>query len=161
MDNDILTAERNHALIYEFHVTVNTRVQELAQSKGIEPKVFQIIYELIDDVKNEIEKLLKPEIIKIELGRAKILAIFRKERKSMIVGAQVTKGKIENNTKVKILRNKEEIGEGKITELQTAKKAVQKVPEGSECGIQFEGPAIIEVGDFLEIFKEEKKLRKL
>ena len=83
------------------------------------------------------------------------------EKKSMIIGGQVTKGKIESDSKAIVIRNKEEIGQGKITQLQMAKQDVSEAPSGSECGIKFEGPTIIQVGDFLEIYKEEKKYRKI
>jgi len=160
-ETDVLNTEDSHALIYGFNVLTPPPVQEIALEKQMEIRIYKIIYELIDDIKKELEKLLSPEIIKIELGRIKILAVFRTEKKSMIVGGLVTKGKIENNTKAGILRNDQEIGRGDITQLQIAKRDVTEVPMGTEFGLKIIGSAIIQAGDFLEVYKEEKKYKKL
>jgi len=158
---DVLEADSSNSIIYGFNIVVSPQIEELAREKGVNIKTYQIIYELADDAKNEAEKLLSPQIIRVDLGRVKVLAIFRTEKKSMIVGGQVTKGKIENEAKVNILRNKEKISEGTITQLQSAKQEVKDVAAGSECGISISGTTEIQEGDFLEVYKEEKKIRKL
>lgn len=158
---DVMSAESSQALIYGFNVIAPPQVQEITTEKQVEIRIYKIIYELIEDVNKELEKLLSPEIIRVIIGRVKVLVIFRTERKSMIVGGLVTKGKAENNTKATMLRDDAEIGAGKIVQLQQAKKDVETSPSGSECGLKIEGPPIIQVGDFLEFYKEEKKYRKL
>lgn len=158
---DVLEAASAGSIIYGFNILVGQQIEEIARENNVAIKNYQVIYELIDDVKKEAEKLLAPEVIKIELGRIKVLAIFRTEKKSMIIGGQVTKGKIENDSKAIVLRNKEKITEGNITQLQSAKQDVSEVAAGSECGIRFEGPTVIQVDDILEVYKEEKKIRKL
>jgi len=158
---DVLEAASAGSIIYGFNILVSQQIEEIARENDVAIKNYQIIYELVDDVKKEAEKLLAPEVIKIELGRIKVLAIFRTEKKSMIIGGQATKGKIENDSKAIVLRNKEKITEGNITQLQSAKQDISEVAAGSECGIKFEGPTVIQVDDTLEVYKEEQKIRKL
>lgn len=160
-EGDILKAESENALILGFNVLFPSAVEELARDKKVETKIYKIIYELIDEVKSRIEKILAPEIFKIELGRIKVLAIFRTETKYMILGGRVINGKIEPATKVRIVRKNEIIGEGKLEELQMAKQAIKEVFEGQECGVRYVGRSVVEVGDILEVYREEAKARKL
>ena len=160
-EGDILKAESENALILGFNVLFPSAVEELARDKKVEVKIYKIIYELIDEVKGRIEKILAPEIFKIELGRIKVLAIFRTEAKYMILGGRVLDGKIGPGTKVRVVRKNEIIGEGKLEELQMAKQAIKEVFEGQECGLRYAGKPLIEVGDILEVYKEEIKVKKL
>jgi len=160
-EGDVLRAESENALILGFHVSIPPAVENLARDKKVEVKIYKIIYELIDEVKNRIEKLLAPEIIKINLGRLKVLAIFRTETKSMIIGGRVLDGKIEPGTKITVTRKNEKITEGKLEELQMAKQPVKEAFEGQECGLKYVGRPLIEVGDILEVYKEEVKAKKL
>jgi len=105
--------------------------------------------------------LIPAEQVYTELGAAKILKVFKKLEKSMIVGGQVTKGKIELNATTRVIRDEEVIGEGKITALQTGKADVKEVEQGLEFGIEFTGKIKIEEGDILEVYKEEEKARTL
>ena len=105
--------------------------------------------------------MLNPELIVTELGNFKVIALFRTEKNSMVVGGRVEKGKILRNCLAHVKRGGEIIGKGKITKLQISKQEMNEVPEGSECGIQFEGKLKLEVGDLLEAYKEEKKEKKL
>ena len=105
--------------------------------------------------------LLKPEIIHNDLGKLKVLAVFRTEKNYAIIGGRVEDGKAVKGEKVKITRASVGQGEGTITELQSAKQAVAEVPGGSECGLRITSKTAIAVGDVLDIYKEEKKERKL
>ncbi len=154
-DVDVLQAESTGAMIYGFNVNTDMRVTEIAKEKEIPLQVYRIIYDLIDNVQQEVKKRKTVTVERIELGRAKILAIFRTEKKHMIVGVSVTKGKVETGAKAIILRDKQKIGEGTIEKIQQSKEEVESVAAGSECGLQFKGPTIIQENDFLEIYKEE------
>ncbi len=160
-ESDIESAQATGAIIYGFHVIVSPAVQESAIERNVSIRPFAIIYELIQDVQNEGEKILSPEIVKTEIGRIKILSIFRTEKKSMIIGGTVTKGSAKLDVKVRVMRNKVEISQGKITGLQSGKQDVKEVAAVAECGIKFEGPTVIEAGDMLELYTEEKRFRKL
>ena len=116
---------------------------------------------MVEEVKKGLSKLLEPEIVREELGKLKVITIFRKEKSRMIVGGKVTSGKVVNKVRVDIVRDKEKIASGRITQLQHNKKDVPEVEKGKEAGILFEGEPIIEEGDILEIYREEKKKREL
>ncbi len=161
MADDVTLASTTGAVLFGFHVKNTPIAQEMVSSSGVEFKEFQVIYDLIDDVKDRLEKLLNPELITTELGIVKILAIFRTEKNQMIVGGRVEDGKLQKDAKVRVKRKKEIIGLGKISQLQSGRQAVNTVPGGSECGITFEGKIRIEVDDVLEAYKEEKKDKKL
>ena len=163
---EVLQAEAIGAKIFGFNVLMGPNVEELARDKGVEIKIFNIIYNLIDEVKKGLEALLEVEIIRTELGKMKVVAIFRTEAASMIVGGKVEEGKINfdtkaNPVKIKVLRKQEEIGEGILLQLQSAKSEVKEVAAGQECGIKFKGKPIIQVGDTLVFYKEEKRIKKL
>jgi translation initiation factor IF-2 len=156
-DIDILQAESSGAVVYGFNVKVNQRAKEMAAEKNVPVRIYNVIYDLINDVKKEVEKLIVYKVEIIELGRAKVLAIFRTEKSHKIIGLMVTKGKIEKGGRVHILRNEQDIGHGTIEEIQQAKQAVEAVPSGTECGVQLKTATAVQVGDFLEIYKEELK----
>jgi translation initiation factor IF-2 len=108
-----------------------------------------------------LEKLLPPEIIYNQTGILKTLAVFRTTNKYNIVGGKVISGTIKDKALVKILRNEQKIGEGIIAQLQSNKKNVSEVTNGTECGLQLETTTKVEKGDTLEIYQKEERKRKL
>ncbi|MFA6410456.1 MAG: translation initiation factor IF-2 [Candidatus Buchananbacteria bacterium] len=160
-EGDILRAESANALILGFHVKMTLAAENMAKEKKVEIKNYEVIYHLLDEVKKRLEKLLAPEVLKTELGRLKVLAIFRKESDSIIIGGSVTKGRILPNSKADVLRDKRKIGSGYITQLQINKVAVNEIPQGKECGLKFEGKPVVLPGDILEVYQEEVKAKKL
>lgn len=158
---EVLQAAASNAIIYGFHVAILPQVSDLAREKNVEVQIYKIIYELLDDVRGRLETLLKPEVIHTPLGILKVLAVFRTEKNYAIIGGRVEEGKAVKAAKAKIMRAGVEEGTGGITELQSAKQAALEVPGGSECGLKVSTKTTIEVGDTLEIYKEEKKERKL
>jgi translation initiation factor IF-2 len=157
MDMDVLQAESSAAIIYGFNVKINQRAKEISSEKNVPVRTYNVIYDLINDVKKEVDKLISFKIEVIELGRAKIIAIFRTEKSSVIIGTLVTKGKIEKDAKTNIVRQDKKIGTGVIKELQQAKQAVASVASGTECGVQLNTSTPLQVGDFLDVYKEELK----
>ncbi|MDD4995026.1 MAG: translation initiation factor IF-2 [Patescibacteria group bacterium] len=160
-EGDVLAAEATGAVIYGFNVKALAAVEELAREKKVEIKYFKIIYELFDDIEGRLNAIVKPEIVITKLGRVRVAAIFRHEAKYMIVGGPVIEGAAEANAKVNIWRGEELIGEADITELQSGKQKVNDVMLGQECGLKLAGKTKIEVGDILEIFKEESKTKEI
>ena len=158
---DMQSAETAHALILGFHVKPTQEAENYAKDKNIEVKLYEVIYHLIEEVRLRMEKLLSPDVIKTELGRMKVLAIFNKEKDSLVIGGKVTKGKIALNSKVDVVRNKMTIATGHITQVQMNKVNVNEAEMGSECGIKYEGKSVVEVGDVLEVYLEEVKEKKL
>jgi len=160
-DGDIKSAEASGAKIIGFNVKVSSTIEELAREKSVEIKIYSIIYDLINDIKEKMQSMVEPKIKKINLGRLKVLAIFKTERNSQIIGGKIIEGKAEKDALIKIIRNKEEIGSGKLNKLQSGKQDVTEVGEGQECGIEFEGNFEIQKDDILEMSKEEKIFGKI
>jgi translation initiation factor IF-2 len=160
-ESEVMLAEANKALILGFHVNATPAAANLAQEKNVEIKTYKIIYELLEENGKRIEELVKPEITRTPLGRLKVLALFRKEKDSQIVGGKVTKGKILPDAKINVIRDDEIIASGQITQLQVNKVDVNEAIVGQECGIKYEGKPIIQEGDFLEVYKEEVKKKKI
>ncbi len=159
--DDVSLASATGAQVFAFNVASSSLANEMMGNTGVVFKQFKIIYDLFDYVKEELEKLLNPELIITELGNLKIMAIFRTDKGYMIVGGRVEMGKLQKDCKVRVKRNKEIIGKGALSHLQTGKQEVKEIPEGTECGVQFDGKLRLEEGDILEAYKEEKKEKKL
>ena len=160
-ENDITRAEAGQAVIFGFHIKPTQDAENLAREKKVEIKLYDIIYKLLEEAKDRLEKLLSPEVIRTDLGRLKVLAIFRKENNSMVVGGSVTKGKVLPNAKVDVMRDKVKLATGVITKLQVNKVDVNETTHGQECDLQYEGKPVIEEGDALEVYQEEVKDKKL
>ncbi len=155
-DGDIKRAEASNAIIVGFNVKLPHLVEDLAREKNIKVKLYQIIYDLINDIQKKMEKMVEPEYKRIDLGKVQIMAIFRKEPKMQIIGGKVIEGQAEVDSEVEIIRKDEFIDSGKITHLQSGKQDVNFVEKGQECGLQYEGDPVIQVGDILHFYKKEK-----
>ena len=164
-ESDIMMATSSLALVISFNINVTPVAQRMAEDGKIEIKSYDVIYNLIDEVKKRLEGMLEAEVIRTDLGKLEILAVFRTEKGKMIVGGKVLSKHLENNTLARVLRgdkdNQEELGTGKITSLQTNKVEVKEVKQGQEAGIMFEGEVRIKKGDILETWQEEVKKKKL
>ncbi len=159
--DDVTLAETTQGILFGFNVTPTPIAAEMIQEKNINYHPYKVIYDLFDFVKEELEKLLNPELVVTEFGNFKVMAVFRTEKNLMILGGRVEQGKLVKDAKVRVKRKGEFIGVGKIGVLQVSKQSANEVPEGTECGLQYEGKLKVEIGDVLEAFKEEKKVKKL
>jgi translation initiation factor IF-2 len=155
-EGDIKRAEDSSAQIVGFNTRVQSQVEDLVREKGIKINTFSIIYDLIKYVKNEMKAMYKPEIVRRDLGKLKVLAIFRTENDSQIIGGKVIDGTISNNVPLEIWRDDSFIDKGKISKLQEAKQDVANVESGQECGVKYEGRPLVQVGDILHFYKEEE-----
>ena len=160
-ESDINMALASEALVIGFRVKASTDVMNLAKRENIKISIYDIIYQLLDDLTAALSGLLEPEIIETEVGRMEVLAVFKVMRQDQIIGGKVKTGRIENNCIVRIVRDKETIGEGKISSLQHNKKDVSDVEEGFECGLKVTSPTKIKIGDSLECYKKEEIIRRL
>ena len=153
---DVTNAEAEGAYILGFNVSVAPGAQMLAKEKNVTVRIFHVIYELIDFVKDELRKLIQVKIVEESIGKIEVLALFKTEPKFMIVGGKVIAGKVEPGTKVKVFRNGEFVVDGKITQLQSGKQEVKDVVVGQDAGLRFEGAPLIQVGDTMEVLKEQR-----
>lgn len=160
-EGDIKKAEDSGAQIIGFNVKIPPTIENLIREKEVKVNVFKIIYDLLDYIKEEMEKLVEPEIKMVDLGRLKVLAIFRTDPGSQIVGGKVLSGRIEAGSLAEVVRAGEIIEKGKITRLQLNKKNIDSAEENQECGLQYEGKPIIKEGDILQFYKTEKVKEKI
>ncbi|MBU4347320.1 translation initiation factor IF-2 [Patescibacteria group bacterium] len=160
-EGDIVQAETNQAQIIGFNVKMPPPVENLARDKNVSVKIYNIIYELINDMKAQIQALVEPETKRVDSGRLKVLAVFRTEPSSQVIGGKVIEGRVEAGGLVEVLRDKQIIGAGKLAKLQSGKQDVNEVEINQECGIQYEGKPVIKEGDILQFYKEEKVYKKI
>jgi translation initiation factor IF-2 len=160
-EGNVISAEQSGAQIIGFNVKVPPPVEELARSKNIKIKTYNIIYDLIDDIKEQMQALLDIELRRVDLGKLKVIAVFRTENKSQIIGGRVVEGKIGADNFIEVSRDGETIAQGKLTKLQAGKQDVNSVETNQECGIQYEGKPVIQVGDILNFYKKEKIIKKI
>jgi len=161
-DSDVLAAESNGAMLLAFHVSTTPSSGTLARDKDVAVHQYKVIYDLLNDVKAELKKKLKAEIIRTDIGKLEIKGVFNSDRKDgQIVGGVVLEGKVLKGSMAQVFRAGEPVASGKIADLQSHKQSVNEVHGGQECGIRFEGRGKIELGDVLEIYSEEKRERQL
>ncbi len=159
---DVRTASvAKNTVIAAFKVKVPGAAKEMAERNGIKIIQSDIIYDLQELIKTELSHLVQPEIERTDLGRAKILAIFKKQDSRQIIGGKVTSGKLEKGAMIEIQRGTEAIGKGKIRELQQMKQTADEVREGFEFGTMVEFSGEIKEGDSLVAYQEEKIYPKL
>ena len=165
-ETDIKMARSSGAKIIGFNVSVDLSVKKFAEKEKVDIEMYKIIYELVNNIKKDLSDILEPEIVRTDLGVLKVIAIFKSGKKSakvieMIVGAKVESGKIEKASLLEILRGGEKIGSGTAKEIQSNKKTAKEVKVGNNAGITYAGNVIIEEGDVINAYKEEKKIRKI
>ena len=158
--SDVLLAEVTDSIVVGFKVDIDAQVRELAKRKGIETRSYQIVYELIDDIKAAVEGLLTPQIKRTFLGRAGVKTVFKLSKSGIIAGCIVEKGKVIRGMACNLFRGSEVIFEGKVQTLKRFKDDVREVTEGIECGIGI-GYDKIKEGDIVDVFSEEIIARRL
>jgi translation initiation factor IF-2 len=160
-ESDINTANAGNAIILGFNISISAAVNQLAKRSSVDFKLYKIIYELLDDVRDWLSSLLPPEIIETEHAKLKILGVFKTTKNLVICGGKVLSGKITPDLDVKIISKKEQIGTGKLTSLQKNKELSKEVVEGEECGLSIETNTTISEGDEIVFYSVESKARKL
>lgn len=160
-ESDIKVAQSSNAVVYGFGVNPTSVASRMAQSAGIKIKIFNVIYELIEDVKAELSELLEPEAVRTDLGKIKVLAVFKSLKNEMIVGGKVMSGKLEKGAKLELSRDGTVVESGELAQLQHNKEDVSECKSGLECGVTFHGKQKIQVGDVLSCYKEELVKRKI
>ena len=160
-ENDLKLAKSSRARILGFRVKINPSALVLAERDNIKVLTFEVIYELAQGVRQLMEKILEPEKVRLELGKVKVLVIFRTEKSRQIVGGKVTEGEVKRGAAIEVFRQDQLLGKGKMINLQKNKKDVEKAGKGEECGILYEGEVKIEEGDILNIYIKEKRKGEL
>ena len=159
-ESDILLAKASNAVVIGFHVDVENKAQAEAERVGIEIRKYTIIFELLEDIKAAMEGLLEPDVVETVVGTATIKKVM-KLSSGLISGSMVDSGTIFRGYEVRVKRNGEEVGHGKVGGLKRFKDDVKEVEKGYECGILIEGFKGVAEGDVIECFKKEHVTRRI
>ncbi|MBI2714051.1 MAG: translation initiation factor IF-2 [Rhizobiales bacterium] len=160
-ESDVTLAEASGVPIIAFNVRANKEARESAARIGIEIRYYNIIYDLVDDVKKAMSGLLAPTLRETMLGNAQILEIFKVSKVGNIAGCRVTDGTVERGANVRLIRDNVVIHEGKLSQLKRFKDDAKEVASGMECGMAFEGYQDMRTGDVIECYRVETIQRSL
>ncbi|OGX15440.1 MAG: translation initiation factor IF-2 [Omnitrophica WOR_2 bacterium RBG_13_41_10] len=159
--SDVILAVASNALILGFHVDSDDRAKELITKEGVDVRIYNVIYELGNDIKAAIEGMLEPKLKKIFIGKAEVRKVFKVSRTGTVAGCFIIKGKIMRSNIINLVRNGEVAFEGKISSLKRFKDDAREVAEGFDCGITLAGFDDFKEGDLIEAYEIEKIARKL
>lgn len=160
-EGDVILADASDAIIMGFHVDVDERSREIAKERGVDIRVYSVIYQAMEEMKAALEGLLEPDEVEEKKGLAKVKEVFRISRVGAIAGCIVSSGKIERANKVRLIRSGKVRFEGRLQSLKRFKDDVREVAEGYECGIKLQGHDDIQPGDLIESIAIRKIARKL
>jgi translation initiation factor IF-2 len=160
-ESDVILANASGAAVIGFNVRAHKEAREAAEQAGIEIRYYNIIYNLVDDVKDAMSGLLAPTLRETMLGNAQILEIFNVSKIGKIAGCRVTDGVVQKGANVRLIRDNVVIHEGKLATLKRFKDDVQEVRAGQECGMSFENYQDMRAGDVIECYRVEEVKRSL
>ncbi|WP_314954226.1 translation initiation factor IF-2 [Bradyrhizobium cosmicum] len=160
-ESDVTLAEGFNAAIIGFSVRANKEAAAAAKRNGIEIRYYNIIYDLVDDVKKAMSGLLAPTLRETMLGNAAILEIFNISKVGKVAGCRVTDGTVERGANVRLIRDNVVVHEGKLSTLKRFKDEVKEVQSGQECGMAFENYHDMRAGDVIECYRVETIQRSL
>ncbi|MCE1235279.1 MAG: translation initiation factor IF-2 [Hyphomicrobiales bacterium] len=160
-ESDVTLASASGAAIIGFNVRASKEAREASEREGVEIRYYNIIYDLVDDVKKAMSGMLTPEIRETMLGNAKILEIFNVSKVGKVAGCLVTDGVVERGASVRLIRDNVVIHEGKLSQLKRFKDDAKEVVSGQECGMSFEAYQDMRSGDVIECYRVEEIARSL
>jgi translation initiation factor IF-2 len=160
-ESDVTLAEGFDAAIIGFSVRANKEAAAAAKRNGIEIRYYNIIYDLVDDIKKAMSGLLAPTLRETMLGNAQILEVFNISKVGKVAGCRVTDGTVERGANVRLIRDNVVVHEGKLSTLKRFKDEVKEVQSGQECGMAFENYHDMRVGDVIECYRVETIQRSL
>ena len=160
-ESDVSLASASNAAIIGFNVRASKEAREAAEREGVEIRYYNIIYDLVDDVKKAMSGMLTPEIRETMLGNARILEIFNVSKVGKVAGCLVTDGTVERGASVRLIRDNVVIHEGKLSQLKRFKDDAKEVVVGQECGMSFEAYQDMRAGDVIECYRVEEIARSL
>jgi translation initiation factor IF-2 len=160
-ESDVLLAAASHGLIVGFHVRSEAKAAKLAEREGIEIRLYEIIYEVLADVRAALEGLLTPVLQEKFLGKVEVRQVFTIPQVGVIAGSLVKEGKITRGAQVRLLRDRTVVYQGRVTSLRRFKDDVREVLAGYECGLGLEHFQDIKAGDVVEAFEVEQVTRRL
>ena len=160
-ESDITLAEASGAIVLGFNVRAHKEAREAAERAGVEIRYYNIIYDLVDDVKKAMSGLLAPTLREERLGEAQILEVFNVSKVGKIAGCRVLDGVVQRGAHVRLIRDNVVIHEGRLSQLKRFKDDAREVTAGQECGMSFENYQDMRVGDLIECYRVEEVKRSL
>ncbi|NQU82386.1 MAG: translation initiation factor IF-2 [Parcubacteria group bacterium] len=155
--SDVQLANNSNAAIFGFKVEISEQIRNLAEQKKIRIQTFDVIYELVQGVRETMTKILSPEVKRIDIGKFEITHIFKQTKDKQVIGGKVKDGEITLNTRAEIEREEEIIGKGRVKTLQKEKQDIGKATKGQQVAMSFNSEEKVQEGDILLIFREEKE----
>jgi translation initiation factor IF-2 len=155
-ESDITLAAASNAIVLGFNVRPESKAKALAESEGVDIRLYSVIYDAVNDIRDAMEGLLAPTLREKDLGRVEVRETFHVSRVGTIAGCYVIDGKIQRNARARLVRDSVVIWEGKLDSLKRFKDDVKEVGVGYECGISLERYNDIKVGDIIEAFEIEE-----
>ncbi len=160
-ESDVYLASASDAIIVAFHVIAEDRARQLADREGVEIRRYEIIYEVIDQIKRTLEGLLIPEKVQVPTGRALVMQTFSVSKFGTIAGCRVLNGTIDRSNRVHVIRDQTILNDYSIASLKRVKDDAKEVREGMECGIRLDGFNDVKEGDLLEAYRIDTVKRTL
>jgi len=156
----VLLASASDAVVLMFHADAEARAEEVAAHEGVEIRRYEIIYELIEDVKAALEGLLAPDIVDVIVGKGEVKQVFA-VKGGAVAGSAIRDGKVTRGGYIRVVRNGQSVHEGKVSTLKHFKDDAKEIEKGQECGIGIDGFHDFQVGDLLEFYVKETRTRRL
>jgi translation initiation factor IF-2 len=160
-ESDVLLALASNAIIIGFHVRPNLKARQLAQQENLDIRLYNIIYDAINDVKNALEGLLAPTISEEITATVEVRDIFKISKIGTIAGCHVKEGKITRNSHVRLVRDGVEVYDGTLASLKRFKDDAREVEQGFECGLGLDNFNDLKAGDIVEAYRKVETKRKL
>ena len=158
-ESDIVLASASDAIVIGFNVRPDSKVTEIAKSYGVDIRLYNVIYKLVEELEDAMKGMLDPEYEEVVIGSAKVLQLFKFSKVGTIAGSKVDNGVIKSNAKARLIRDGVVVYDGEINSLQREKDNVKEVKKGFECGITLENYSDIKVNDVIEAYEMQEVKR--
>jgi translation initiation factor IF-2 len=156
-ESDVMLAVASQAIIVGFGVQADAAASRSAEAEGVDIRLYDIIYKLIDDVDKALKGLLEPVYKDVVSGHAEVRAVFTIPRVGKIAGVYVSDGQVARNSLARVRRNDQLVYEGRVSSLRRFTEDVREVREGFECGVGLEGFRDFQEGDIIEFYRKERE----
>jgi len=160
-ESDIAFAKGANAVVIGFNVSMGSSLKSLVIREKVQVKMYRVIYELIDDLRDALSQMLPPEVIETIVADLEVKGIFKVTKGTVVCGGTLKIGRIEPKLRFRVMHGKQVMGEGTLTNLQKDKQDAKEAFEGETCGMSVATNAVVEIGDHLEFFTREEKARRL
>ncbi|MBR3489904.1 MAG: translation initiation factor IF-2, partial [Bacilli bacterium] len=158
-ESDIVLASASDAIVIGFNVRPDSKVTEIAKSYGVDIRLYNVIYKLVEELEDAMKGMLDPEYEEVVIGSAKVIQLFKFSKVGTIAGSKVDNGVIKSNSKARLIRDGVVVYDGEINSLQREKDNVKEVKKGFECGITLENFSDIKVNDVIEAYEMQEVKR--